>query len=590
MFKEELKKQLVKNRLALLLIIVIAVDALYSLFSSVKPDFYIDLMGQISEDVKPYYSAWSFFVNNDTLNWALLIFICVVTLKIWVDEYRLNMQMYNLTSVKGRASLAGKKVLITLGLVLPAALLSDFIRILMYGINLSFADLPLKECGMAYETTEFSLTALQTCFISVALHILGYLLFCGFCIFTAVLIRSSVNCLGANLAIILIPLYIFDDLDARLRLPFPVSFLQGEYMFSGSIIDAAGTDSETPIYFYKALNTEEIVLNVILGVLLAVALIAVSVMIFSGVRLKFKKVKAAAVTLAVLMLFSGCSNSGLPKEEKSGYISLNDFEHIYSKERNEVFSINPTPFTNWDVMQIYGNYAIVNEKITPDNPNGNYYIKAINLDDFSETLLYTNGKEADFEGMMGLDDVINLPGWLLYNDEGGRYSSSFVFADNKLYFRGNEDLLCVDLSNGTKTRLFEDNIPSCIAITDEGIYYTNKDDGMLYLNSSENRVLDFPVGAFAVGENVIAAVDLRDGCLYLITETGKRKITDMELQGIWYTSEDITVFDAYYGNGTGGATFAFVDGSLKDYGEWAHYADEDGVYFLEEGKVTVQGY
>lgn len=590
MFREELKKQLVKNRLALLLIIVIAVDALYSLFASVKPDIYVDLMGQISEDIKPYYSAWSFFVNNDTLNWALLIFICVVTLKIWVDEYKLNMQVYNLTSVKGRASLAGKKVLITLGLVLPAALMSDFIRILMYGINLSFADLPLTECGMAYETTEFSLTALQACFISIALHILGYLLFCGFCIFTAVLIRNSVNCLGADLAIILIPLYIFDDLDARLRLPFPVSFLQGEYMFSGSVIDASSADSETPFYFYKALNTNEIILNVILGVLLAFVLIAISVMVFSGSRLKLKKVKAAALTLAVLMLFSGCNNSVLPKEEKSEYISLNDFEHIYSKERDEVFSINPTPFTNWDVIQIYGNYAIVNEPITPDNPNCNYYVKAINLDDFSETLLYTNGKEADYEGMMGLDDVINLPGWLLYDKDSGRYSSNFVFSDNKLYFRGNEDFLCVDLIKGTETRILEDENPSGVVITDEGIYYTNRDDGMLYLNSSENRVLDFPVGAFAVGKNVIAAVDSGDGCLYLVTETSKRKITDMEIQVILYTSEDVTVFDAYYENGNGGATFAFVDGSLKDYGEWAHYADEDGVYFLEEGKVTVQGY
>ena len=47
MFRQELKKQLIKNRLALLLIAVIAVDALYALSASVKP---VDIGDRVFSD------------------------------------------------------------------------------------------------------------------------------------------------------------------------------------------------------------------------------------------------------------------------------------------------------------------------------------------------------------------------------------------------------------------------------------------------------------------------------------------------------------------------------------------------------------
>ncbi len=590
MFKEELKKQLVKNRLAPLLVIVLAVDALYSLFSSVKPEIFTNLEGSLFQDLRPYYSAWSMFLNNSSLNWVLLIFISVTALKIWADEYRLNMQMYNLTSVKGRGSLAGKKVLVTLGLVLPAALISEFIRILMFGINLSFENLPLNECGSFFEASEFPLTALQAVLISVMLHFLGYLLFCGLCIFTAVLIRNSVSCLGLDLAIMLVPIYIFDDGDVRLRFPFPVSFLQGEKMFCGSIIDAISENSDDPIYLYKALSTSNIVINVIFAVFLSAVLILLSAMIFSGVKPRFKKAKAIALSTALLMLLSGCNGNVLPKNETSKYISMNDHEHVYSKKSGEIFAINPTPLTNWHLEQVYGKYAIVTENMTPGIYNGKFYIKAVNLEDFSETLLYARGMEADPEGMLGLEDVIDLPDWLLYDPDVVRYSSNFIYAGDKLYFGGNNDILCIDLSSNTETRLFENVNYSDVVIRDEGVYYKNKDDGMIYLNNMENKVTPFPADYYAVGKDAVAAVSSEDGCLYLITEKGTEKLFDDKIQGILYTSKAVTVFDVYSENAGMVVTFALTGGSLKDYGKCAYYADEDGVYFFEDGKVTVQEY
>ncbi|MDE6724345.1 MAG: hypothetical protein K2J79_01960, partial [Ruminiclostridium sp.] len=353
---------------------------------------------------------------------------------------------------------------------------------LMLGINLSFENLPLNECGSFFETSEFPLTALQTVLISVLLHLLGYLLFCGLCIFTAALIRNSVSCLGLDLAIMLVPIYIFDDGDVRLRFPFPVSFLQGEKMFCGSTIDAASEYFDEPVYLYKALSTSDIVINVFFAVFFSAVLILFSAIIISGVKPRFKKAKAIALSTALLMLLSGCNGNVLPKNEASKYISMNDHEHVYSKESGEIFAINPTPLTDWRFEQIYGNYAIVTENMTPEINNGKFYIKAINLDDFSETLLYTRGIEADSEGMLGLDDVIDLPDWLLYDPDTARYSSNFVYAGNKLYFWGNNDILCIDLSANTKTRLFENVNYSDVVFGEKGVYYKNKDDGMIYLN------------------------------------------------------------------------------------------------------------
>lgn len=577
MLRQELKKQLIKNRLALLLIAVIVVDALCALSSSVRPNAGHGSFDDMFNDYT-FHSAWNMFLNGSSLNWALLIFICVAALKIWVNEYRLNMQVYNLTSVNGRARLAAKKVMITVGLVLPAAVISEFLRILMYGINLSYDNLPLTQCGWSYDTTEFALTASQTCFISIPLHIVGYLLFCSLCILAAVVIRNSVNCLGVCFAIILIPLYIFDDLDARLRLPFPVSFLQGEKMFSGSTVDAATENTENPVYFFKALSRDEIVLNIILALLLTAVAISLSILIFSGKGLKFQKIKkrkAIVLPLIALMLFSGCSST-LPQEKKSGYIQLMDNSNrIYSKERDEVFSINPTPFTNRKIYHIYGNYAIVMEHVTPDLPNGSYYIKAVNLNDLSEKLLYVAGLETDWDGLMGLDDVISLPSWLLSDSDFYGYGSNYVFADNKLYGYGRKDILCIDLSNGTKTKLLQDVKFTGTTITDEGVYYKD-DDGMLYLNGEDTRICDFPIGTYDVGDGAVAVVNKEDNCTYLITAEGTRKISETEVDYFIYTSDNVTVFIANDGN-----TVAVIDDNEISYEGYAFYADDDGLYFWD---------
>lgn len=582
MLRQELKKQLIKNRLALLLIALIAVDALYALSSSVRPGSYV---GYDSSDgsivnmllYSSYYSAWNMFLSGSSLNWALLIFTCVATLKIWVNEYRFNMQVYNLTSVNGRAGLAAKKVMLTVGLVLPAAVISELLRILMYGINLSYNNFPLTQCGAFYMTTELALTGSQTCIISILLHIVGYLLFCSLCILAAVVIRNSVNCLGVCFAIILIPLYIFDDLDARLRLPFPVSFLQGEQMFYGSIVDELTVNTENPVYYFKALSQGEIILNVILALLLSAVAFSLSILIFSGKGLKIPKIKkrkALILPLIALMLFSGCSST-LPQEKKSGYIQLTDnSDRIYSKERDEVFSINPTPFTNRKIYHIYGNYAIVMEHVTPDLPNGSFYIKAVNLDDLSEKVLYVYGKESDSDGMMGLDDIINIPYWLLTDPDIAGQSTNFTFADNKLYIYGNKDYLCIDLSNGTKTRLLQDVKFTSSVVTDEGIYYTV--NSILYLNDEDTRICGFPISTFCVGDGAVAVVNKEDNCPYLIAEEGTRKISETEVNYFIYTSDNVTVFE-----NTDYKTVAVIGDSEIVYEGHAFYADDDGVYFWD---------
>ena len=580
MLRQELKKQLIKNRLALLLVAAIAIDALLSLFSSVKPNY--GLVGFAYMWDYTYHSAWNMFLNGSSLNWALLIFICVAVLRIWVDEYRLNMQVYNLTSANGRAGLAAKKAMITFGLVLPAAVISEFLRILMYGINLSYNNLPLNQCGLEYATADPALTASQTCFISIPLHILGYLLFCSLCILATVIIRNSVNCLGVCFAVLFIPLYVFDDLDVRLRLPFPITLLQGEKMFYGSMIDSKTENTENPLYYFKAPDQGEILLNVILALLITAAAISLSIVIFAGKGRKKKKGKAVILPLAAIMLFSGCSSGGsvLPKAEESGYIYI-DTEYVYSKERDEVFSINPTPLSNRRIQQIYGNYAIVMEYVN-DIASEAYYIKAIDLDDLSETLLYVFGMESDDEGLMGLDDVINIPSSLLYDFDFSGYSTNFRFADNKLYFDGSEHYLCVDLSDGTKTYVLENIEFTDQTITDDGIYYKGE-DGMLYLNGEDTRICDFPIGAYIVGNGAIAVVNKEDNCPYLITSEGIRKISDTKVYYFYYTSNNVTVFESADYN-----EVAVIGDSEITYDRFVFYADDDGVYFWDWESETME--
>lgn len=590
MFRQELKKQLIKNRLALLLIAVIAVDALYALSASVKP---VDIGDRVFSDslldmifFAKYRSAWHMILDSSSLNWALLIFTCVATLKIWVNEYKFNMQIYNLTSANGRAGLAVKKVMLNMGFVLSGAVIADLLRILIYGITLSFDDWPLAECGSFYLTTEFELTGAQTCFISILLHIVGYLLFCSLCILAAVVIRNSVNCLGVCFSIILIPLYIFDDTETRLRLPFPISFLQGEQMFYGSRIDDATADSENPVYTFKALSQSEIILNVILALLITAAAIYLSILIFSGNGLKFPKIKkrkALVLPLVALMLFSGCSST-LPKENGSDYILVEaSSENVYSKERDEIFSINPTPFTERNVHQIYGNYAIVTEHINPDYHTQSIYVKAVNLDDLSEKLIYVFGKESDIDGMMGLNDIINIPAWLLADPEITDPSTNFTFADNKLYFGRSDHILCIDTSSGKKTKLLEGIKRGDMTVTDEGIYYTHEGEGILYFNSDDTIVCDFPIRSYVVGDGAIAVSGREDKCPYLITPEGTRKISDTKVNSFCYASDNKVVFTT-----DSGTTVAVIGDSEISYDDRAFYADDDGVYFVDYESLSVE--
>lgn len=555
MLKAELYKLFLKNKLIYVTAGFLILHTLISISFSI-PDINTSVRNE------EFSCGSAVFLNRDNVNWLFVMVIVYTVIKLWIYEYTSEMQIYNLTSRNGRLMLAVKKLLILIIFVTVCSIATDVITLLCYNLKAGNSIIPLSGCGMDFSSSVRQISGQQAVFTASVIHVFGYVIFAVQCTFLGIMIKSSVSFAGVTFILLTLPVYLFDDISERLRLPFAVSLMQGASMLRGDIVDSADNSR----YLFKALTNSEIAGCILLQTLFAVILSLISVMLFSDVQIKLKKIAVIPLAFSSLCI-SGCSNN-VTETRNNEYFAIDGTSLIYNKNTEEIKSIDPTPFSSRNLVHMKDNTAIVWENCK--NTFSTYQIKAVDPESLRGTVILTIGNSVNQNGFLGLDTLVEIPSFLLW-DENFTLSRDFIFSDDIVYFFHPDKIICYDTKSGNK--YVE---PTCFAYSNPSvvkgdIYYLN-DKGRLCKNHKE--MTDNVVFTYLANENGICYKE--DGNSLIIISDSKTEEYKCGFVGrILYFDEDLIIYEGEKG------TVVNRGGEEYFYSVWAVYADNKFIYSFD---------
>ena len=564
MLRVEIHKLFIKNKMLIVLLILFALTAFFSLSFNISDK-------QIKYSSGEFSCGNAVFLHNDNVNWLIVVFIIFANLIVWVGEYRSNMQIYNLTGKKGGAQLAIIKIIVLIITVAFAVLSADFISLIVYGLKFGFENLPLSSCGADYETATREITSLAAVGLSALFHAASYVFFAVKCSFIANIFKSALSFMGGAISLIVIPVYLIEDISARIRFPLSVSLMQSATFFRGSIL-AAGEEAE---FLFKELTDNEIVTNFLIQLLIALILAVTSIILFSGKKIAVRK--RLILFSAIPFLISGCSD-GFSATENGEYFAIPNTDLVYSIKNDRIFSVNPTPLTNRNLVRISGEYALIWENC--DENYSTYQIKAIDLNDLSERTLLTIGKSVDKKGFLGLDDLIKIPDNLLW-DENFMLSRDFRFDSNKLYFFDETQIIVYDINNDSRAEIDVNESYSNPFISNGDIYYIDSDNKLC---KNSTRVCPLNVSQYIVQNDTIIVSCADDNNIYRIESDKCEQISQREVDYFLYCDSGKIVFVS------GGSTVSICDTNEIEFDFLGIYADSKCIYEMNEDVIRAHSY
>ena len=568
MLKSEIYKIFIKHKLLIAICLFCSLTVIISLSYTV-PTVESGYRGN------EFSCGAAVFLNRDNVNFLLSALIIFFAIKIWIVEYTSEMQTYNLTARKGRHNLAIIKLCIFAVIVILMTLFSDIVTFISYSAESYSENIMLSGCGMDYETTTREITADSIVIRAVLIHIVGYLCFALQCSFFAVILKSPVTFTGVMLVILTAPVYIFSDLSDRLRMPFVVSLMQSGSMFKGSIMFA---DNNTEFAF-KELSDNEIIFNITAQGIIALMLAAFCIILFSGKKIALpKKLSIASFLIIPVAFFSGCAQiEDNETSKKDNYFLISGTDKIYSKNDKKIFSVNPTPLSNRTAVSVSGDYVLVWEN--SDDAFATYQIKSVKLPQLSETVLLTIGKSVNENGFLGLSDLIEIPLWLVW-DENYMLSRDFAYSDNKLFFFSSDSITVYDIKTESKTvNKLQYSIINP-TVESEDIYFI-KENGRLCKNYEE--LTDFEISCYKVCGNTIA-YKKKDGSITVKSSNQETTFAYNSLESFLYCDENSCVFTTDKG------TVAIKNGKEIFFDYYMDYADKDCVYRWDENGICEERY
>lgn len=564
MLRVEIHKLFIKNKILIALLILFVLTAFFSLSFNISDK-------QIKYSSGEFSCGNAVFLHNDNVNWLIVAFIIFANLIVWIGEYKSNMQIYNLTGKKGGARLAIIKINVLIITVAFAVLSADFISLIVYDFKFGSKNLPLSSCGADYETTAREITSLAAVGLSALFHAAGYVFFAVKCSFIANIFKSALSFMGGAISLIVIPVYLIEDISARIRFPFSVSLMQSATFFRGSILNA-GEEAE---FLFKELTDNEIVTNFLIQLLIALILAVVSIILFSGKKITVKK--RLVVFSAIPFLICGCSD-GLSAAENGEYFAIPNTDLVYSIKDDRIFSVNPTPLTGRNLVQISGKYALVWENC--DDNYSTYQIKAIDLNDLSERTLLTIGKSVNKNGFLGLDDLIKIPDGLLW-DENFKLSRDFRFDSNKLYFFDETQIIVYDINNGSRAEIDVNGSYSDPLISNGDIYYIDNDNKLC---KNFTRVCPLDVSQYIVQNDTIVISCKDDNKIYRIVSDKCEQVSQSEADYFLYCDSEKIVFVS------GNSTVSICDANEIEFDFFGIYADSKCIYEMNDDVIKAHSY
>ncbi len=571
MIRQEIFKQMRKNHLLFIGVLYLVLRTVSALLFHVYPF--------MTRSSSAFSSGDAVFFNKQNLDWLLIALTAYVSVCVWVTEYASEMQTFHLTTRHGRASLACVKFAIIF--VFPAILsiLGSFTE---YGIDLlrfGHADIPLTAMDIQYQTTTRTGALWQYILLMILLKALGTASFSALVSLAALIIKKTLPVLLFALALILVPVYLIQTSDLRCRLCLPVSLMQGKELWRGSLSwqDSFG---ETQFYFREITNFELLRNATVQIVLIALCFTLCKRIYLQKPLLLYHPVSITPILLSTFLM-TGCSMT-VPEKKAPGFLVLSDGVTVYNKENQSVFSVNPTPLTDYRVADVYGEYALVTEQLT-DSAMA-FTISLVHLPDLTKTDLLTVGRSTNTEGLLGLDDLIEVPPTWRFDFHTYGMSRQVQLDGNNLYGKAEDAVISFDLATGKRTEWLSGVTFYAPMMRDGMLYYLDESHTLCRMrNDGYAEVLASSVTDYKLCPETICYIS--DGIVYRLSEDGSRQqICDDPAEYFLYCDETHIVFltqDVH--------TVAVNGENIRRFDEVFQFADDSCLY-REEDEVHMEHY
>lgn len=255
-------------------------------------------------------NGWSGLFNNSTLDFPLFLIVLLLATAVFCSEYSCQMDALILTSKEGLKS-TRYKLLIIVHSVLSLCLLTALIRYAFFAIKygLPCGDYPIQSIAN-FGTSMKELSLLEGYIAITALRCLGYVSFSVLLLLASVLVKKYALTVLLGSVTTLVP-YIGLSATTLCRLPIPLAFMLGTDYLSGSIKASDPLTGEEIVVFQEVSSYELpvlIVVSVLISLLAVLWLLIRNKNRWQGVGGKSKRYCATVLCLAVVLLFTGCSD------------------------------------------------------------------------------------------------------------------------------------------------------------------------------------------------------------------------------------------------------------------------------------------
>ena len=468
-----------------------------------------DAYNQYVIDKKEYAlveNGWMLFFSSmdiELITFLLISLCAIVVVKCEKDN---SMDLYNLTSHKGRAKLTWVKISLVLMTALVLSVIMYLLKLSVYVLKFGGegADFPITAIT-DFSGSKLQLDILQTALLFMCIKTLGWIYLSLIVMAVATFLKSSASVATTVICVVLLPAFVASKMQGDefiYKMPLPNGLLKARGFVMGDYINLNEQYSAN----FKALSTKTIALVIAVDILVAVACFVAIFIKLSGKRFIRKKATAVVVATMLAITFTGCGKEKLSISQDTSDKYVYVLDYVYNKETNKIMPLKTSPFETTSFIGLYDNYYIkADVNTTEESVNSQSFI-AVNLDTYEETVIYTVGNAYDYTGLMDLETV--YPNILSMFAELEFNGADSVTSDGeKLYLIFDDRVDIVDINSQEVESILKDYEGENLTYYDGKIFYTDSRSFVCSFDIQTEKtqtVIDKPVSDFhAVCDGVI---------------------------------------------------------------------------------------
>ncbi|MFD2117264.1 hypothetical protein ACFSTH_13105 [Paenibacillus yanchengensis] len=487
--------------------------------------------------------GWNTLLSHGIPDFLLLLVLIILLTPLFCYEYEQDMILLLQSSKKGKYVVGIIKLVIGSFIALMLTLLFyivDWICVHAM-VGLHHGNYPLQSLTY-FSTSDYKITLNEALLLKLLLRMIGSLFFMGCISLIGVISKKTIITLFTSSVLVLLPFVLLMGQSLLYYLPIPAGLLEGSAYLWGdkyTILYATGGSSTRQITF-QALEKKEFLMLLMFYLLVTVLLFVFTFRKYAGIQWKAKynsnlvKLGLVVCIFSSSIMLQGCQssensdhiftyhvNKGAYTGETENYnvhMQIEDNDIVATnKITGEQFSIIRDPFKQNSSKKILS--IFVHEGwtyySTQDEKYAGIQIYGISMENFKQTLIYSNMKEnqEEFFGMLTRENKEQL----------STVNSLFWLNKNNIYYVQGSELFIMDRKTN-KMKLVTNDV-----VTGIGVFYYNGDVFYVDLQYRLKRYLYNTGEVHTVNDIYTEDFYIEDNILYYKELLNKQQVSTLNL-------------------------------------------------------------